>query len=298
MRRIGAVLFALLLVAAACGGGDDEATPTSASEAAQPADEAVTPTQVEDSEGEETEPADEQESPVEREPSGDAPDPGSGSESNFCGFIAQADEELNPDPAGFDPDSFRELIEQTQRVLERAQELAPDEVRSDVALIAEAYEGFASLLEEYDYNIMAVSTAAADDPRLLALESDELAAASARIGQFCGVDLGVSPDVGAGDTGDETPGGDQSEYGDIPNVLVPPDVVEALDMGSGAVLFRSDAPFDAIVDFYTDALGTPFFVNTDEQSGVWQGRVAGVVRSVTVGPGDGVFEVLVARIGG
>lgn len=285
MKRVVVVLSVLVLVAAACGGGDDEPAATPAPTATEPTAEAAPTTRAE-------------------EPSGDA-DAGAGSSSEFCGFITEVDDELNLDVGATDAESLRALVEQTQDALDRAEGLAPSEIRGDVAVIADAYDGFASLLDEYDYDVMTAFLAAEDDPRLLALEAEELAAASSRIGQFCGVALGVAPDpgvpdVGAGgedpDTGET--GGGESQYGSVPDVLVPPDVVEALDMGNGAVLFRSGASFDEIVDFYTEVMGDAFFVNPDETSGVWQARIEGAVRSVTVGAGDGTIEIFIAQIGG
>lgn len=291
MKRTAVVLSVLALVAGACGGGDEETSATSSPTTAEPTVQTTTTVPA-------AEPADDESS--------------SGTSSEFCGFIVEVDEEFALDVGATDAESLRALIEETQRAFDRAEDLAPSEIRGDIAVIAEAYDGFASLLAEYDYDVMTAFLAAEDDPRLLALEADELAAASSRIGQFCGVALGVAPDLGApdagggdvdvpdtgGDDADGADGGGQSEYGNVPAALVPPDVVEALDMGNGAVLFRSGASFDAIVDFYTQAMGEAFFVNPDESSGVWQARIEGAVRSVTVGAGDGVFEVFIAQIGG
>lgn len=295
MKRNGAVAVALLIIVAACGGGDDEAAPTTT---------ATAPQQVEDAGGDDTVDAGEaagDDAAADDEPSlpADAEEDGeeasaSGSESDFCRFASEVGDELDLVAGGFDADSFRAAVEQSREALATAQDLAPAEISGDIALFVEAYDGFVSLLEEYDYDLTALALQASDDPRLLAFETEELAAASRRIGAFCGADLGFEPDEGTAD-GDGD-GGD-GEYGDVPDVLVPPDIIEAFDMGPGTVLFRSGATFEEIVDFYTQAMGEALFVDNGEQAGVWQARIDGVVRSVNVSAGESSVEILVARIG-
>lgn len=304
MKRVAAFLVVLAMIVASCGGGDDEAEPTTTSAPAAPeapttndgpsgADEPANtlpqPTVPED--GDTGEGGDNGEMEVVDDPGTDT---GQGSSTEFCAFIADVDETQDGIDFGFDTDAFRQAMEDTVAALERAQDLAPGEIEDDVDFVLGTFLDFISLLEEYDYNFMALGTQAADDPRLLAFDEAEFEAAVQRIGDFCGVDL----DAGGGEVDPGTGSGGETEIpGDIPEALIPPNVVETFDIGGGSIIISTTASFAVVVDFYTELLGNPMFVNDAEMAGVWQGQFEGTQYSVSLS-GDGeTVEVLIAVLG-
>lgn len=276
MRRAATMFFVLGLCVSSCGGGGDSAATTTTS---APPDGATSTTSIADDGQPET-----------------STTVADGSDSEFCAFVTEVDEAQDDVDVGLDPETFRESIETSVAALERARELAPGEIRDDVALVATAFADFAELLDEYEYDFMALATVAADDPRLLALEEDELAAATERIGEFCGIDLGTGVETGdAEQPGDD--GGGSGDGGTLAETLTPPGVVESAAMGSGTTLFSSEASFQEAVDFYLDVLGPALFVNEDEQSAVWSTVYEGAAVSVNVSGQDGGLEILVAVLG-
>jgi hypothetical protein len=285
MRQAASWLFVLALVVSSCGGGDDSEAATSAPpESSAPATTA--PGGSDDGDGGDV------------TTTGAPPttaDVGDGSTTDFCAYVGDLDESQEVIDDSFDPDTFRASIEAALEALDRARDLAPAEIRNDVEVVAGTFEDFAELLEEYDYDLMAIAVGAPDDPRFLAFDGEEIVAASERIGAFCGIDL----DDGAG--GDEPPSGgasgDGGEAGGLVDVLTPPGVTETLDMGNDTILFRSDASFGEVADFYLEAIGGALFVNDDEESAVWRTDFEGVGITVNVSGQDGGVEILLAVVG-
>ena len=275
MRRVATMFFVLGLCVSSCGSGDDSAATTTSA----PSDGVTSTTSIADDGAPES-----------------STTVADGSDSEFCAFVTEVGEAQDDVEFGLDPASLRESMETSVAALEQARELAPGEIRNDVDLVATTFAGFAELLEEYGYDFLAIAQGAADDPRFLAFEEDELVTATERIGEFCGIDLGAG--VGTGDA--EPPGGDDGESGDggdLAAALTPPGVTESSAMGSGTTLFSSDASFQEAVDFYLDVLGPALFVNEDEQSAVWSTVYEGAAVSVNVSGQDGGLEILVAVLG-
>ena len=78
-----------------------------------------------------------------------------------------------------DPEAFRTAIEEFQGQLDEVRSAAPDEIRDDVNLVLDGFDGFFGALEEADFNVMEI------DPAVLEpLNSEELNAASERITAF------------------------------------------------------------------------------------------------------------------
>lgn len=274
MRRAATVFFVLVVLVSGCGGGDDSSVTTTTVAPSDGATTTVADDGVDDTTTTVTD----------------------GSDTEFCAFVTEVDEAQDDIEFGLDPASFRESIEASINALEQARALAPREIRDDVDVVAATFADFAELLEEYGYDFLAIAEGAADDPRLLAFEDDELAAATERIGEFCGIDLGAGVDTGdAGPPGGD--GGDTGDGGDLAAVLTPPGVTESAAMGSGTTLYSSDASFQEAVDFYLDVLGPALFVNEDEESAVWSTVYEGAAVSVNVSGQDAGLEILVAVLG-
>ena len=294
MKRALAFLIAFTLAVAACGGGEEEPAPASDAPTSPAVTEAEDTSQPAVTQPQTTiPPADAPVNPAADDPDmvvDDDPGTGEGSSTEFCAFIADVDDSQQQLDLAFDPDSFRQAMEDTITGMERARDLAPSEIADDVDFVLDGFLGFVELLEEYEYNMLALGTEALEDPRLVVLESPEFEAAVNRIGEFCGLDL---------DTGDDDemsdPGGSEAT-GDLPTALVPPGLVETISVGGGAVLFSSNAPFAELVDFYTALLGNPMFVDDGEMAALFQGSYEGTQYSVSMAGGDGTIELLVTPI--
>lgn len=294
MKRAIALLIAFTMAVAACGGGEDDPAPAApAAPAATDAGDgspAVTQAQVT------IPPPDAPVDPAADDPDmvvDDDPGAGEGSSTEFCAFIADVDESQQMLDTAFDGDSFREAMEATIDAMQRSRDLAPSEIEEDVDFVLDRFLDFIELLEEYQYNLIALGTEAASDPRLQALESAEFQAAVDRIGDFCGIDLNTSGESDGAGTG---PGGGGDAAGELPAALVPPGVVDTADIGGGAVLFSSNAPFADLVDFYTQVLGEPLFVDDTEMAALFQGSYEGTPYSVSMAGGDGTIEMLVTAV--
>ena len=254
MKRAVLVLLALVMALAACG-GDDDATSTDApasSVAPGGGDRGGGGGGADDGAGK-----------------GDI-EPGSGESTEFCRFANEVDQ--SQDDFGLDPEGLEETFQETLDALDQARDLAPDEIRDDINMLADAFEDFVELLAEYEYDFLALGTEAADDPRMVAFESEELSAASDRVNAFCGFD---SADNGGGVDGPDVTGGGDIPTGsdqlpaDFPAELVPPDVTStsAFEVaGSTTVSFTSSASYDTVVAHYTSELGEPLF--SGESGGV------------------------------
>jgi hypothetical protein len=291
MRRALAFLLAITMTVAACGGGEEEpgpqepAAPTADDDGASP-QPAVTQPQVT------IPPPDAPVNPAADDPDmvvDDDPGAGEGSTTEFCSFIADVDESQRILDDAFDPDSFREAMAATISGMQRASDLAPSEIEDDVEFVLSRFLGFVELLEEHDYNVMALATEATIDPRLSDMESPDFEAAVSRIGDFCGLDLVT--DGPADDPGSASAGGGADVALHI--ALVPPGVVDSTDIGGGAVLFSSTASFADLVAFYTELLGEPLFSDETEMAALFQGSYEGAQYSVSMGAGDGTVEMLV-----
>jgi hypothetical protein len=203
---------------------------------------------------------------------------------------------------GFDPlsdtDDLEDTIKEMNSLLDRWADDAPSEIRGDVRIIVDAMEGFFEILEENDFDFMAMALAAEDDPRLAALDSADFIAATNRLNEYCGYeDTGSSigsatapSDDGGSSSGGFTQG---TLPEDFPENLIPPDstigVTGDFGVGIGAE-FTSTATVDDIIDFYKDALGDPTLSSSDGT--IWSVFDDDTALSVIVSGTDGAVEII------
>lgn len=256
MNNLMKVAVAFLLVLAACGGGEGDGTTTTNAGAG-----GVTTTAA----GATTTAA----------PATTSPPVGSG--DDFCVFLVEYSENTDFSPIGMSAAEIEKLFNDNLDAIEQALTIAPSEVRDDVAMFADAYEGFVGFLSEYNYNFLAIPESALQDPRLQALEDPELTAAGERIGAFCGID-----DFATGAPGD---GG--SAAPSLPEVfpaeLVPPGgvVVSALAIaGTNTVSFETDTPVEDVIAYYVGVLGDPLQELDDPKGALWISEEDGFLNVV------------------
>ena len=199
LRRFRALTFiiALALVATACGGGSDDSSddPTTTSTVAggggdndggSSASTTTTPT---------TAPA---------QVSGD-------SGSGYCDRIrdtSEGDQDgLDFNPLGKTPQQLQALFEANLEVFEGWENLAPDEIKDDAAVIIEAFRGIVERANELEWDLQAL----ASDPAFNAFDSAEVTAAADNLDAYsrdvCGVDFSTLGDSGAA----PGPGGDEPQ---------------------------------------------------------------------------------------
>lgn len=270
MRRF-ITLFAILALGlvVACGGGDDDSS---------------------DSDG--------------------ASDSGSSSSSGGSSSGGSKDNFCTPEYAdavfeGFDPlsdtDDLEDAIKEMNSLLGRWADDAPSEIRSDVRIIVDAMEGFFEILEENDFDFMAMALSAdPDDPRLASLDSAEFVAATDRLNEYCGYeDIDTGSSIGSATAPSDDGGSSSGSFttgtlpDDFPAPLVPPDstigVTGDFGVGIGAE-FTSTATVDDIIDFYKKALGDPTL--SSSEGTIWSTYQDGQAITVTVSGPDGAVEIL------
>ena len=154
---------------------------------------------------------------------------------------------------------------------------APSEIQADVAVIAEAARMFFSLLEEYDWDFLAIPP---DDERLTAFDDGGVEQASRNIAEYCGFDLD-DPAAASGFGSDPLPEA-------FPDEFVPPGTVEFVaDQGVAGVIIGVDADFDDVVDHYVDLLGVERAPGVD--SVILQGMYNGNTYVIVISEGTPVF---------
>lgn len=246
----------------------------------------------------------------------ESPGSSSGSDSpatsaSGSGDSSQANSEFcTPDDVDFvfdsldfaaDSANLEDQADALGEALERWAAGAPDEIREDVETLAAAVRGLFELLEEYQFDFLAIGSEAAEDPRFAALDSDRFEQAAARLEDYCGfefdrpaVELPQGTDGGGG--GGAFTSGPLSD--DFPRELIPPDSELELAGGVGVAItaqFRSTATLDTIRDFYEDTLGAATVI--DSQNMLWSAFDGGKVTTVTVAGEDGDIFIGVAIAG-
>ena len=193
-------------------------------------------------------------------------------------------------------------------LLDRWANDAPSEIRSDVGIIVDTMKGFFELLEENDFDFMAVALAAEDDPRLAALDSTKFNAATDRLDEYCGydieaaVDTGSSSDSGSGSATAVSGSGSSATGGftqgtrpeDFPETLIPPDstIGAAGDFGVGSAdEFTSTATLNDVIEFYKDELGDPML--SSSEGTLWSVIDGTKATSVTISGSDGDVQIVV-----
>jgi|GEM_PF-6199327 hypothetical protein len=179
--RLLAVLLAGTLVLGACGDDDAE-------DAADP-DEATTSTTApedgEDDAATDDDATDDGSDGADDEGSGDFDASILAGIDDFCDLDDVDDEAIDQLFESEDPAERREGYDVFRAFFVRALQIAPSELKGDLQSMADGMEPFLDLLEEHDYDFMAMYAASESDPelaaRLEALEDPELQAASDRV---------------------------------------------------------------------------------------------------------------------
>jgi hypothetical protein len=180
---------------------------------------------------------------------------------------------------------------------------APAEIAGDVAVLARGMRGLIDLLEEYDFDLVALADAESE-PRLQALEDPEFEAASLRVSQYCGLPPG--PSIGGVDSGPTGSTGGGSATGsdssavpdDFPRELVPPDstvvVVGSAGFGFGpTVEFTSTADTADVFAHYEEVLGAPTFVESGGTSWSFITDTGLVTISITGTDGAVAIQIII-----
>lgn len=221
---------------------------------------------------------------------------GNGSNSNFCSPDATDVVFDSLDFTSLDPANLRDQFEQLDDALANWEDNAPNEIEDDVRTLVGGMRGLIEILEENDFNFLAVGTTAANDPRFLALDDPKFEEAADRISDYCGID-NTNPVTSGGSTGSGGSGGGGSTGGftvdlpdDFPAELVPPDSTLGFagNVGFGlTVEFTSDATADEMKDYYEAELGAPTFA--DSESILWSVGA----RTVTISGTDGDLTIVI-----
>lgn len=250
MRRIS-ILLALVLVLAACGGGDDGGDTTAGTQAGNGGTTAATTaaTTAETTQGTFV------------------------ATGDFCEDADNNDTLVD----GFDflAGDLEAAINEWLEALEAAAAQAPNEIADDVAVFVQAANDFADVLADADYDFTAIDP---NDPRILALDDGSLDEAAANIAEYCGWELPDPANGDAGGSGDTSGFGDDEIPADVPEALIPPNVIGVIDIGAGIVNLLVDGSYEDTVAFYTNAIGEP--QSTVTGSTIYMGVVDG--KSVQV----------------
>ncbi|GMQ86550.1 MAG: hypothetical protein BMS9Abin07_2132 [Acidimicrobiia bacterium] len=271
MRKV-TLGIALLLVMSACSSGGDGDPATTAGSAGQ----ATTPTSASSSGGDGG-----------GTPSADAP----GADSDFCLLLDDIEQEQD---VIFDltPDTLEEAMNNTLEFADQAAAIAPSELEDAVDTLFSGFADFVNALADIDYDPFTNQAAFLEDPRVMYLDSAEYTEAGAAVDEYCG----DSPDTGTVGPPSSIPGGGTvppsgGSSADLPDAfpddLVPPGVTNVESISAGGVFsvtFTSDASFDDVVAFFTDAVG-PAVSNIE----------AGAVRTAQWVPGGNLTTIIVVE---
>lgn len=223
MRRLLILLALVALMAAACGGDDSsaEGDDTGGDDTAASAED--------DTGGDDTASGGDDTGGDDTASGGDdtAAATGGGEGSDFCDRWTSEEEDLGPDTFDFfaTPDELEATVTESLEAFDEVRDSAPDEIRADVDVLYDNFSELAQLLEDNDWNYLAI---AEDAPTL---DGQAAIEASANIDAYCG--------VADGDAGVDV---DPSDF------LPDPDVIEDLQQDG------SNDPEGAALTFY-QALG-------------------------------------------
>lgn len=200
--RLLAAVAAALLLAAGCGGDDDEdaTATTTTTEAADESEDTSTT-----SEAEETSTTTEPETTTTETTEPDGPGGGGidlealADIDDFCELESLGDDiddaifdDTSEDPAT--PEQMQASLDAMSAFLTRANQLAPDAIRADFALVSEGFLALIDAMADYDYDFMALGMAMESDPalsqRLAVLESPEYQQASENIDAWIATNCG------------------------------------------------------------------------------------------------------------
>jgi hypothetical protein len=119
----------------------------------------------------------------------------SGDDSDLCTYAKQLEQSLNPDSLST-PD--KATFDKVQEIIANVQAKAPDEIKADVATVAENFKNVQAIFSQYDYDIGKLTSAVTADPtlaqKLQALSGADFNAASQRVDTYlqehCGITAG------------------------------------------------------------------------------------------------------------
>lgn len=272
MRRITTLLAILVLsLLVACSGGDDDSSDGDSTATSVPATATASPA---------AKPDDDKSSSI--------------SKDNFC-----APDTTDAVFDGFDFTTDFDDIEaqagEIDKLLDAWVSIAPDEIKGDVAVIVDAVKGLFELLDENEFDFIAVATNSSDDPRFTALGSPEFEAANDRLSEYCGYDLGSDFDTGTAfpDNGGTVARlADGSLPDDFPEAFIPPDseieFAGLIGPGIGAQ-FTSTATLEEILAHYQDVLGDPTV--TSDGTTIWSIFENNTLTTATIMGTDGAVEI-------
>lgn len=275
---LGALAFGLVI---ACGGGDDSKDAATST----PSGAADTVAATQSSSG------------------GDA---GSGAGSDFCG-----PEEENQIFGQFGSSGAAATAidyDAVRNALDKWVDSAPGDYKDDAKVMRDGIRGLLELLQENDGDFMAMAMGAANDPRMLALDSDTFQAANDRISSYCGWDInlgldGSSTGGGNGGSSGSSGSGSGSSGGGFtgaiglpdgfPEELAPPDselTFSGTIAGATTVEWSSTLTIQEVLDYYGQQLGSgPSYA--DAESAIWQVPTDNKLTTVSVQGTDGDLAI-------
>jgi hypothetical protein len=276
-HRAARLAFVLVLLLAACGGGDgdtttqpDAGTGQSTTSAGTPPTTAAAPTTA---------------APV----SGNTDDA-------FCAFLIDYANDVANDfnILSMSAAEIEAAFKGNLDAINQALDLAPNAIRADIELFAAAYGGFVDFLAENDFNFLAMSEDALDDPRLQALEDPALEEAGNRIEEYCGIENFITPNPApsAGGGSGSLPGA--TVPSEFPSDLEPPGGVVVANVnvaGATSVTFDTEASADDVIEYYTDVLGPPIQQLDDPKGALWSTTYEGVALNLVVADIGGATQV-------
>ena len=190
-----------------------------------------------------------------------------------------------------------QLEEELRIGLEQSTDLsadAPGEIADDLDTVLSGFEDLVDALADIGYDPTNNIEVFASDPRVAAFESPTYAAAIEAIDAYCG--NGLSERLTASTDGSVGRGFTFDGVADnFPDELVPPGVSSAESInvqGAYSVVFMTDASFDDVVAFYTNAVGPPGSLDVATvKSAEW--IPAGGTSAIIVQETDGVVTAAV-----
>lgn len=130
---------------------------------------------------------------------------GGGSESAFCDELLRLTDSgvLSDEETSFtDAAALEEGMTEAREALDALASDVPSEIKDDFNTVKDGLTGFIDLLEEYDFDFVALATAAQEDPELLArveaFGSEEFTQAGENLDAYGADVCGIESDTTAG----------------------------------------------------------------------------------------------------
>ena len=210
-----------------------------------------------------------------------------GSGDDWCEFASDNIANVSLNPVQQTTSQLQATIEQVAADIDNAADNAPSEIRSDVQLFADAYNGLLEFFAEYDFNFLSIPQEDLDDPRLNRLDDDDLEQAGDNIEAYCGFEFinpgpgNTPPPPGPGTGGGPLPGAEIPD--DFPADLIPPNgtVLATVEVGGAqSITLDVESSLDDVIEFYTELLGPP--TGTTPDGALWVAVFNGTSTTVAV----------------